>query len=135
MFRRKKDEKVDISSLNEILVIGSKLTRIVYIAVIVAVVLLGIYVLRELKILAFLKELFVVISPIFIGLLIAWLCDPIVRFLQRKKIPRFVACILVYLVLLGLIFLLFLRLSAQYILLFLSAQAESSGYCRPICNL
>ena len=57
MFRRKKDEKVDISSLNEILVIGSKLTRIVYIAVIVAVVLLGIYVLRELKILAFLKEL------------------------------------------------------------------------------
>jgi len=106
MFRRKKDEKVDISSLNEILVIGSKLTRIVYIAVIVAVVLLGIYVLRELKILALLKELFVVISPIFIGLLIAWLCDPIVRFLQRKKIPRFVACILVYLVLLGLIFLL-----------------------------
>ena len=57
MFRRKKDEKVDISSLNEILVIGSKLTRIVYIAVIVAVVLLGIYVLRELKILALLKEL------------------------------------------------------------------------------
>ena len=106
MFRRKKDEKIDISSLNEILVIGSKLTRIVYIAVIVAVVLLGIYVLRELKILAFLKELFLVISPIFIGILIAWLCDPIVRFLQKKKIPRFVACILVYLVLIGLIFLL-----------------------------
>lgn len=104
MFRRKKDEKVDIASLNEILVIGSKLTKIVYIAVIVAVILLATYLLRELKILAFLKELLVVISPIFIGLIVAWLCDPMVRFLQRKKIPRFVGCILVYLVLIGIIF-------------------------------
>ncbi len=104
MFRRKKDEKVDVASLNEILVIGSRLTKIVYIAVIVAVILLATYLLRELKILAFLKELLVVISPIFIGLIVAWLCDPMVRFLQRKKIPRFVGCILVYLVLIGIIF-------------------------------
>lgn len=76
MFRRKKDEKVDVASLNEILVIGSRLTKIVYIAVIVAVILLATYLLRELKILAFLKELLVVISPIFIGLIVAWLCDP-----------------------------------------------------------
>ena len=104
MFRRKKDEKVDVASLNEILVIGSRLTKIVYIAVIVAVILLATYLLRELKILAFLKKLLVVISPIFIGLIVAWLCDPMVRFLQRKKIPRFVGCILVYLVLIGIIF-------------------------------
>ena len=104
MFRRKKDEKVDVASLNEILVIGSRLTKIVYIAVIVAVILLATYLLRELKILAFLKDLLVVISPIFIGLIVAWLCDPMVRFLQRKKVPRFVGCILVYLVLIGIIF-------------------------------
>lgn len=104
MFRRKKDEKVDVASLNEILVIGSRLTKIVYIAVIVGVILLATYLLRELKILAFLKELLVVISPIFIGLIVAWLCDPMVRFLQRKKVPRFVGCILVYLVLIGIIF-------------------------------
>ncbi len=104
MFRRKRSEKVDVASLNEILVIGSRLTKIVYIAVIVAVILLATYLLRELKILAFLKELLVVISPIFIGLIVAWLCDPMVRFLQRKKIPRFAGCILVYLVLIGIIF-------------------------------
>lgn len=104
MFRRKKDEKVDVASLNEILVIGSRLTKIVYIAVIVAVILLATYLLRELKILAFLKELLIVISPIFIGLIVAWLCDPMVRFLQKKKIPRFAGCILVYLLLIGIIF-------------------------------
>lgn len=101
---RKKDEKVDISSLNEILSFGRKLIKILYIAMVVGVILLGIYLLKESKILVFLKDLLIVISPVFIGLLIAWLCDPIVKFLQRKKIPRFAGCIIVYLFLIGIIF-------------------------------
>lgn len=101
---RKKDEKVDISSLNEILSFGRKLIKILYIAMMVGVILLGIYLLKESKILVFLKDLLIVISPVFIGLLIAWLCDPIVKFLQRKKIPRFAGCIIVYLFLIGIIF-------------------------------
>ena len=104
MFRRKKDEKVDISSLNEILSFGRKLIKILYIAMMVGVILLGIYLLKESKILVFLKDLLIVISPVFIGLLIAWLCDPIVKFLQSKKIPRFAGCIIVYLFLIGIIF-------------------------------
>lgn len=103
MFRRK-DEKIDISSLNEILSIGRKLVKIAYIAVIIAIFLLGLYVLKELKIFVFLKDLLIVISPVFIGLLIAWLFDPIVKFLNSKKIPRFVGCIIVYLGLIGIIF-------------------------------
>lgn len=101
---RKKDEKVDVSSLNEILSFGRKLIKILYIAMMVGVILLGIYLLKESKILVFLKDLLIVISPVFIGLLIAWLCDPIVKFLQSKKIPRFAGCIIVYLFLIGIIF-------------------------------
>lgn len=101
---RKKDEKVDISSLNEILSFGRKLIKILYIAMMVGVILLGIYLLKESKILVFLKDLLIVISPVFIGLLIAWLCDPIVKFLQSKKIPRFAGCIIVYLFLICIIF-------------------------------
>ena len=103
MFRQK-DEKVDISSLNEILSFGRKLIKILYIAMMVGVILLGIYLLKESKILVFLKDLLIVISPVFIGLLIAWLCDPIVKFLQSKKLPRFAGCIIVYLFLIGIIF-------------------------------
>lgn len=101
---RKKDEKIDISSLNEILSFGRKLIKILYIVMMVGAILLGIYLLKELKILVFLKDLLIVISPVFIGLLIAWLCDPIVKFLQSKKIPRFAGCIIVYLFLIGIIF-------------------------------
>ncbi len=103
MFKRK-DEKIDVASLNEILSIGRKLVKIVYIAVIIAAFLLGLYIFRELKLFVFLKDLFIVISPVFIGLLIAWLFDPIVKFLNSKKIPRFIGCIIVYLGLIGIIF-------------------------------
>lgn len=104
LFRRKKDSEVDVSSLNEILDIGKRLMQIVYFVTIVVLILLATYLLREWKILLYLGELLVVISPIFIGIIVAWLFDPVVSWLQRKKIPRIVGCILVYLLLITLLF-------------------------------
>lgn len=105
LFRRKKDSEVDITSLNEILEIGKRLIHIIYAVTIVVLVLLATYVLREWKILHFLGELLVVISPIFIGIIVAWLFDPLVTWLQKKKIPRILGCIIVYLLLIAIIFL------------------------------
>lgn len=105
LFRRKKDSEVDITSLNEILEIGKRLIHIIYAVTIVVLVLLATYVLREWKILHFLGELLVVISPIFIGIIVAWLFDPLVTWLQKKKIPRILGCIIVYLLLIAVIFL------------------------------
>ncbi len=107
MFSKKKGEKLDISSLNEILYTGKKIINIGLIMAVIALVVLVTYLVKEWHILGFLKDLFLVISPIFIGLIIAWLLDPIVCFLEKKKIPRVIACILVYLVVIGGIFLLF----------------------------
>ena len=97
---------MDIRSLNEILNTGRKFISIAYIMAIIALVLLGTYLLKEWKIIGIFKEFFIVISPIFIGLLIAWLCDPIVCWLEKRKVPRILGCISVYLVLLGILFLL-----------------------------
>lgn len=104
LFRRKKDSEVDVSSLNKILDIGKRLMQIVYFVTIVVLILLATYLLREWKILHYLGELLVVISHIFIGIIVAWLFDPVVSWLQRKKIPRIVGCILVYLLLITLLF-------------------------------
>lgn len=103
MFRRKKDKEkeVDIGSLNEILDTGSKIIKIGYAMAIIAIILLCTYLIKEWKILIFLKNLCTVISPIFIGFLVAWLFDPVVSWLQNKKIPRIVGCILVYLLIFG----------------------------------
>lgn len=103
-FNKKKDKDVDVASLNEILEIGKRLMHIIYVVTIVVLVLLATYVLREWKLFHYLGELLVVISPIFIGIIVAWLFDPVVSWLQEKKIPRIVGCILVYLLIITVLF-------------------------------
>lgn len=106
MFRNKNDSELDYKSLNEILKVGSKLADIFYVIAIIAIILLGTHLIKEWGILSFIGELIAVISPIFIGFIIAWLFDPLVRWFQKKKIPRLFGCILVYLMILGALFLL-----------------------------
>lgn len=105
MFNKKKDKEIDITSLNEVIHIGKKFMNIAYFMAIVAVILLGTYLIKEWKIFVFIKEFLVVISPIFIGFIIAWLFDPLVQKLENKKIPRIVSTIIVYLLFLGTLFL------------------------------
>ena len=97
MFRKKKkDNEIDYASLNDILSTGKKLINIGYFMAIIGLVLLGTYLVKEWHALHFIGEFLMVISPIFIGLIIAWLLDPLVKKLQGKKVPRILACILVY---------------------------------------
>ena len=99
MKKNKKD--IDVESLNEVIDISKKILKIGFFMSIVCIVLLGTYVLKEWALFNFIKDFLLVISPIFIGLIIAWLFDPIVSWLQSKKIPRIIGCILVYLIFFG----------------------------------
>ena len=103
MFRKNKDGEVDISSLNSILKTGSKIMNIGYFMAIICLILLGTYLIKEWKILSIIGDILVVMSPIFIGFLIAWLFEPLVTKLEKNKIPRIVGCILVYLLIIGFI--------------------------------
>lgn len=105
MFRKKNDSQLDYTSLNEILKIGSKLAEIFYVIAIIAIIILGTHLIKEWGILGFVGEFLAVISPIFIGFVIAWLFDPLVSWFQKKKIPRLLGCILVYLMIFGGLFL------------------------------
>ena len=99
------EKKIDYSSLNSILKTGKNLMNIGYFIAIIAIILLATYLVKEWNILKIIKEVLVVISPIFIGLLIAWLFEPLVTKLQNKKIPRIAGCLLIYLIIIGFLFL------------------------------
>lgn len=101
MFHKEKENEVDITSLNNILKIGNRLMNIGYFMAIIAIVLLGTYLIKEWKILNFLKEILIVISPMFIGFIIAWLFEPLVTKLQKRKVPRIAGCIFVYIIIVG----------------------------------
>ncbi len=111
----KKDKKLDIENLNEVILISKKILKVGFTMAIIALIVLILYLLRTLKVFVIIKELLVVISPVFIGLILAWLLDPIVTFLQKKRMPRLVACILVYLIFIGLIVTLFIIMMPSFV--------------------
>ena len=89
----KKRDKLDVDNLNEVISLSKKLLRIGLIIAIIVLIALGTYLIKTWKVLEFIKAILVIISPVFIGLLIAWLFDPIVGVME-KKMPRILACIL-----------------------------------------
>ena len=109
MFKKEKvnGKEVDIKSLNTILNVGKKLINVIYVVFIISLLLLLTYVLKEWKIFNFLGELLKVISPIFIGFILAWLLDPVADKLEKQKVPRVLACIIIYLILIIVIALFF----------------------------
>ena len=92
MFR----EKVDNKQMNKLVGISTKVLQIVFILVLILLILVATYLIKEWHILGFVKTLLEVVSPVFIGFVLAWLLDPIASRLA-KKMPRSIACIITYL--------------------------------------
>ena len=106
MFRKKKDDSIDYQKLNEVISICKRILNIILILAIASLVILCTYILKDWKILAVLKTIIGIISPFFIGIVIAWLFDPVVTFLQKKGVKRILGTLCVFVGLIG-IFVLF----------------------------
>lgn len=105
MFGRKKiDEKeIDHKKLNELISLSRNVVKILYILFIVLGVYAVIMLTKEIRILKFILVILKVISPLFIGFIIAWLFDPLVKWLQKKGIRRSIGTTITYVILLGFI--------------------------------
>ena len=102
--RRKIDEKnIDHKKLNELISLSRNVVKILYVLLIVIGVYAIIKLTKEIKILDFIFIILRVVSPLFIGFVVAWLFDPLVKWLQKKGIRRSIGTIITYLVLLGFI--------------------------------
>ncbi len=103
MFRNK--NKLDIDGLNEVIYLGKNILKVLFIALIVSIILIAVVLLREVGIFKILGRILNVLSPLFIGFVVAWLFAPLVDRLTKKGLPRILASIIVYI-----IFILFLVL-------------------------
>lgn len=105
MFGRKKidDKEIDHKKLNELISLSRNVVKILYILLIVLGVYAVIMLTKEIRILKFIFVILKVISPLFIGFIIAWLFDPLVKWLQKKGIRRSIGTTITYVILLGFI--------------------------------
>ena len=106
MFKRKnKTEGVDYQKLNEGIQIGTLLLKIFLVLSIVVLVYVATRLLTEWKVWNFIGTILSVISPFFIGIVIAWLFDPIVKRLNKKGVNRTLGAIFVYVIFIAFIYL------------------------------
>lgn len=106
MFKRKnKTEGVDYQKLNEGIQIGTLLLKIFLVLSIVVLVYVVTRLLTEWKVWNFIGTILSVISPFFIGIVIAWLFDPIVKRLNKKGVNRTLGAIFVYVIFIAFIYL------------------------------
>jgi len=96
MFNKKEDKKIDYTRLNEVIKLSRDILKIILILGIVSLIVLASFLIKEWKIFNTIGTILGIISPFFIGLVIAWLLDPIVSFLQKKKINRLLSTTLVF---------------------------------------
>lgn len=102
-----KKDKINYEDVNEITSIGKKILKILYILLIV----LGIYALtlinKEWRIFQFIWNFIKVISPLFIGIAIAYLLNPLItRMTAKKKLNRLAATIIIFVAFILLVYLL-----------------------------
>lgn len=99
------NNRIDHSKLNKLISRTNRVVKIFYILLVASITLASIYVLKETKILNLFIEILKVLSPIFIGFIIAFLLYPLVKKLKDKNISNTLSCLIVYLVLVVIIFL------------------------------
>lgn len=100
-----KKEKLDIEGVNEIVKTGSKILNLFYVVMVFLIIMGVIFLCKTLNIFPILFTILSVISPFFLGFIIAWLLNPIVNKLTDKGMRRGWAVALVYLMLIVLIYL------------------------------
>ena len=106
MFRKKKTDSLDYAKLNEGIRIGVDILKIALVLTIVSLVFISSKLLIDWGVLPFLRTLLRVLSPLFIGIVIAWLFDPVVTKLQQKGVNRVLGTLFVYVLLILFIYLL-----------------------------
>ena len=106
----KKKNNLDVKKLNEIFNIGSKVLKLLYFILGVLIIYVISLVFKEWGIIKFLLNIIKVISPLFYGILIAWLLNPFVTKLNNKGMSRTFSTIIVYFTLIVLVYLFSLAL-------------------------
>lgn len=107
----KKKKELDYEKLNDCISLSNKILKVLFITMILAIILIGLYLCKSLKIFDILLNILKVISPLFIGMVIAWLLNSPVKKLEKKGIKRVIGSIFVFFIFIVVLYL-FLRIVA-----------------------
>jgi len=100
------DKDINKENLNEVISISKKILKLFYVLLIVVGAYILLKIVKELGIIPIILTLLKIISPLFVGIVIAWLLNPFVKWLETKKVRRGIGTAFAYVILVGAIILL-----------------------------
>lgn len=105
MFNKKINENkdIDIKKFNDVIGMTKKILSIAYVFIIIVGIYAATLIFKEWKVGEFILNLLKIVSPLFIGIVIAWLFEPVVKFLKNHKVHRTLATSIVYIAIIGII--------------------------------
>ena len=110
-----KEKKLDFKTLNELIKTGNILLKITLTMVILSIAILIIYLIDKTSVLVILGKIIGILSPLFLGLLIAWLVEPAINYFVKNKVGRKLATVVVYLILIFIIILIAALIVPEFI--------------------
>lgn len=101
---RRNNSNIDVGKINEVADSASKVLKVTYFLLLALSLYLVILLFKATNILHLIWTIVKIVAPLFIGILIAWLFDPFVKWLQTKKINRSLGALITYLILFVVVF-------------------------------
>ena len=99
--KEEKERKLNTKRINQLVHLGNKIGKILYILFIILLIYVITLIFREWHILSFIGKIISVISPLFIGWFIAWLLNPMVKKFCEKGMKRGFATTIAYLIMIS----------------------------------
>ena len=103
MFNKKQDKELNYNKLNDLVTLSHNVLKILFILLIIIGAYFIVRLIKEVQILPFILTILGLLSPLFIGVIIAWLFDPFVTYLNKKGIRRGLGAAICYALFLGII--------------------------------
>ena len=104
-----KDE-INKRKINNLLTQGNRLLKLLYIMLIIMTIYIVTLIGDKLQIMPFIGKMLSILSPLFIGLVLAWLFNPLITWMQKHKIKRVFGALIVFIVLIGLLALMLIEI-------------------------
>lgn len=101
MWFKKDNKEIDYRSVNEVLGLTKKILSVLLILLVILISWVALMILGELEIKDILLTVIGILSPLFIGLVVAWLLNPFVKWLTKKRIKRPLGVVIAYILLIG----------------------------------
>lgn len=97
----KKNQEIDKQSLNEVIHLSKNLLRVFYIMLTISIVFVAFLICKQASVFPAIEGVLGVISPLFIGFVIAWLFYPLHKKLVEKKFNKAVSAILIFIMIIA----------------------------------